>query len=437
MRRIAATSILAIALTGIALPSFAQGVQFRQLVRTGVVTPGVNVNFDDVREPVLDGNWLAFCAQSFTSFGKNGIYRTHIGAGSVGAIATDSTASPSGGGNFRDMCITGGILPSIDDVGVAFSAYSNTLRGVYLWYGSVSRIVDEDSVFPDTVANPSSFDSPSIDGRTAVTWSNTPQTPSFAGVYSFDSNGTFTVTDTNPGTPTFFNVSQASVGNIGVASGDGQYVWLVNQTPSGPSFVYRRSYAPPGPIELVASEGQEIANGHFVAEPVFPQVDRTDPDQLCFMGGAPLQAVYRFDGTEVELVAGTATAIPGGTGNFTTFGLWCSIDAGEVALVGYGSGGQSGIYIGRTNGTLEKLIASGDSLGAGTAEAFSLSREAISQGRVAFSARVGSEAGIWVAPEPGSAATGMVVLALLASAQRLRGAGRASASSRAINASTL
>jgi hypothetical protein len=62
---------------------------------------------------MTDGQSIAFCGQSFSAFGKNGVYRADIG-GSVVAIATDSTPSPSGGGNLRDMCINGEQLPTID-----------------------------------------------------------------------------------------------------------------------------------------------------------------------------------------------------------------------------------------------------------------------------------------------------------------------------------
>lgn len=422
----------------LSLPLAAQAYDFSRVVRTGITVPGIAVSFDDLDEPVLEGGFLAFCGVSYSAFGKNGIYRADLGSGAFDSIATDSTASPSGGGSFRDMCITGGLLPTIDDGDVAFTAYNLTTQGVYLWDGSLGTVVDEDSTFPGTTANPLRWDSPSLGGRIAVTWGNTPQTPNFAGIYSYDIVGLFAVTDTNSTPETaFFNVDQGTVSSAGVLLGEGAYVWHVNNSPSGPNFVYRRRFEPLGPVELIASEGQEIANGHFVDTPLFPQVDRSDPDQLCFMGGAPISGVYRFDGTELELVAGLDTPIPDGTGNFTGFGLWCAIDSGDVVFQATGSGGQNGVYIGNANGSIEKVVDTSDTLDGANPFQFATSREAISDGRIAFAARIGGDASIWVTPEPASAASGLVVLALLASAQRLRGAGRASASSRAISASTL
>jgi hypothetical protein len=43
-------------------------------------------------------------------------------------------------------------------------------------------------------------------------------------------------------------------------------------------------------------------------------------------------------------VAGSATAIPGGTGTFTDFPYAPSVDGGAVALVGTGAGGTTGVH---------------------------------------------------------------------------------------------
>ena len=43
--------------------------------------------------------------------------------------------------------------------------------------------------------------------------------------------------------------------------------------------------------------------------------------------------------------AGTGTAIPGGTGNFTSFPSAPSVGAGGPVFAGTGSGGQYGVYL--------------------------------------------------------------------------------------------
>jgi len=58
-------------------------------------------------------------------------------------------------------------------------------------------------------------------------------------------------------------------------------------------------------------------------------------------------------------IADTATAIPGGTGNFTGFGN-VSISATDVAFLGLGANGQQGIYD-LTGGSLVKVVGLADS----------------------------------------------------------------------------
>jgi hypothetical protein len=53
--------------------------------------------------------------------------------------------------------------------------------------------------------------------------------------------------------------------------------------------------------------------------------------------------IYIGNGT-LGVVADLTTAIPGGTGNFTSFGTAPSIFNGSVAFFGRGSNGQQGIY---------------------------------------------------------------------------------------------
>lgn len=438
MRRRFRSACFGVTLIGIALAHAASGYEFTRVIDGGTMTPGVNVTFADVQPPVLDGDHLAFCGQSFSQFGKNGYYHVDLVTGDVTAIATDSTPSPSGGGNFRDLCITGGLLPSIDAGDLAFAAYSSTVQGVYLWDGSLGTVADEDTDFPGTDAMPFFWDSPSLGGRIAVTWGNTPAVPNFAGVYSFDLLGLFAVIDTNiTAESAFFNVSSGTVNAAGSLIGHGAYVWHVNDSPSGPSHVYRRRFQPLGEIERIASSGQMLPDESFVLSPLNPQVDRSDPEQLCFVGGAPIGAVYRFDGAQIERVADLATPIPDGSGTFEGFGLWCSIDQGDVVFDGYGASFAWGVYRARSSGQLEKVVDATDALPGGAGSQFSVSREAISNGRIAFRARVGTEDSIFVTPEPGAPVAGVAVLALLAARQRLRPSGFASASRRAIKASTL
>jgi hypothetical protein len=82
-------------------------------------------------------------------------------------------------------------------------------------------------------------------------------------------------------------------------------------------------------------------------------------------------------------VADTSTAIPGGTGNFLGFGSFPSISGGDVAFWGFGSGGQSGIYVG--DGTLAKIADENTAIPDGTGNFITFSSLiSISGGDVAF-----------------------------------------------------
>jgi hypothetical protein len=108
-----------------------------------------------------------------------------------------------------------------------------------------------------------------------------------------------------------------------------------------------------------------------------------------------------------------------------------------VVFEGRGASGQWGIYRGRASGVLERVVDRTIALDGAFASQFSVWREAIADGRIAFRARIGTNDEIWVTPEPGAALAAAVALGAIALRYRVRPAGRAMASSRATSASTL
>jgi hypothetical protein len=411
------------ALLALLAASAAHGQTFQKIVGIDEVTPGVNVNFSNVSAPVIDHDQLAFCGQSFMSIGHDGYYRADL-LGNVAVVATEQTQLPGGRGTSPELCVTAESgVPSIDGSRVAFYAPFSGGRGMFLDDGvSLSTLVDTTTDFPGTDADELFWESPSLDGHLAVTW----RSGAFSGIYSFAGPTLFAVADTNPGTPTsegpitFFHVSDGSVS--GPEAGDpidtGAYAFGVNQSPTGPFFVYRRRFGALETAELIASAGDPIAGGGVLPEPFSPQMDRSDPEQLCFLGGGfGITGVYRYDG-QIERVADVATAIPGGTGNFTDFGLHCAIDDGDVVFTGRGDGDQIGVYVGRAGGALERVADTSTSLDGSLPGFFTTSREAISDGRIAFIA----DGEIWVtpAPEPSVALAAMTALLALAGVARRR-----------------
>jgi hypothetical protein len=410
--------IVALALV-LAAPAGAQ--TFQKIVDNTNPVPGLNVTFSELDPPVFDGTTLAFRAQSFASLAGTGIFRVDQ-TGTVEAVATRQTQSPAGGA-FSDFGQSSD-LPSIHAGTVAFIGLSSGGKGIFSGSGgSLTTIVTDDTDFPDTDVVPFRFYSPSLDGRVAVTMTNSPATPNFAGVYSYEVAELFTVVDTNPATFGHFNIGNATT--AGILPGEGVYVYDVNQSPTGPYLIYRRSYQGPNlgdPEALVASGMLRPDGVTTFAYPSRSQVDRSDSEQLCFLDGTGVQGggVFRVIGTAIETVADTDTPIPDGSGNFTEFGLWCAIEAGDVAFVGRGAEGQQGVYVGRSNGILEKVVDTGDTLGGATPYLFEVSREALSDGRLAFKASAGPETALWItsAPEPSARAAGLAALLACATLRR-------------------
>jgi hypothetical protein len=101
------------------------------------------------------------------------------------------------------------------------------------------------------------------------------------------------------------------------------------------------------------------------------------------------KGVYRDDGSGATLiVADIDTAIPGGTGNFTWFGL-PAIDDGRVAFVGQDVNGRQGIYTDWT-GTLERIVDTNTPVPGGGQFLELAWRNApgFDDGRIAFLARI-------------------------------------------------
>ena len=93
-----------------------------------------------------------------------------------------------------------------------------------------------------------------------------------------------------------------------------------------------------------------------------------DGGEVAFFGGGELvgssfvqRGIYRTVGGTLGVVADLNTAIPGGTGNFTSLGSAPSNDGGNVAFVGVGSSGQIGLYL-SAGGMLHEIISLNDTL---------------------------------------------------------------------------
>jgi hypothetical protein len=395
----------------------AQGQGFQRLAAVGDPAPGGG-DFTELEPPSFDGNYASFRALRDVS-PKRGIFRLDLQGGGV-VIADTDTLQPGASGEFSGFGLQFD-YPSLDDGEVVFNGAGSGGRvGVYRASpGSVSRLVDDTTMFPDAPVALGSFGAPSSDGRFVTSASNSPSVPFFAGIYSEVAGMLFSVVDTS--TP-FFNVDQGVVGG-------GLYAFQENDAPLGPHALYVAEQTPQGagPPELVVHSSDPIPDRDRSFDTLlFPQLDRGLGD-LCFWaddGSLGYEGFFRWSrlGGTVELVADTDTPIPGGSGNFSGFSLYCSINSGEVVFAGRGTGFQEGIYRKLPGAALEKVIDTSDLLEGAPVFAFDVSREAVVGGRIAFQALGDFGDAIFVtpAPEPGSTASLVAALGTLAALARRR-----------------
>jgi len=122
-------------------------------------------------------------------------------------------------------------------------------------------------------------------------------------------------------------------------------------------------------------------------EPIAPAIDGTS---VAFFaaGSGGQQGIYVSNPTDPTIpgnpvrIADTATAIPGGTGNFTGF-RDVTISATDVAFLGLGANGQQGIYD-MTGGSLLKVVDLTDLVDGRAITGLNLSRSALVGDPLAF-----------------------------------------------------
>ena len=100
------------------------------------------------------------------------------------------------------------------------------------------------------------------------------------------------------------------------------------------------------------------------------------------LGSSGQQGIYLFDGSVLSRVADLNTAIPGGSGNFTSL-LFPALSGSNVAFLGSGSSGQEGIYL-FDAGVLSRVADLNTAIPGGSGNFASLFIEALSGGNVVF-----------------------------------------------------
>jgi sugar lactone lactonase YvrE len=347
------------------------------------------------------------------SGGQAGVYR--MVNGPPIKVADLNAAIPNGTGNFTAFFIPGPpIVPAIDGSNVAFfGAGSGGQQGIYASVpvdptipGNPIRIADTFTAIPGGTGNFTSFvpgnpiaPNPSISGNKVAFFAagSDGQQGIYAGDFSVQGPPikiADTATAIPGGTGSFTALPQYPC-----ISGD-NLVFLGNGS-GGQQGLYRAGAV--GPPIKVADLNTAIPGGtgtftSFIpGNPIAPAIDGTS---VAFFGAGSggQQGIYvsipadpLIPGNPIK-IADTSTAIPGGTGNFTGFGA-VSLSATDVAFLGLGANGQEGIYD-MTGGSLLKVVDLTAILDGRSITGLSLSRSALVGDPLAFQATLadGSQA---------------------------------------------
>ena len=114
------------------------------------------------------------------------------------------------------------------------------------------------------------------------------------------------------------------------------------------------------------------------------------------IAGDGQEGIYVFDGAELTKAADTNTLVPGAIGRFTRV-VGPTMSGRSVAFAGEASSGERGLYV--FNGTTLSLIADSHTLRPDSPDTFTgfSAPPAISDGNMAFSARSGTQEGLYLA----------------------------------------
>jgi hypothetical protein len=391
------------------------GVVFTKIADTSTVVPGGNGGTylsGYLSGPVISGGTVAFYG---AGGGRDGIY-TGSG-GSVTRVADNSMAVPSSSGNFYDFSD-----PSISGGTVAFQAYGNTVgvTGVYTGSaagGSLARVVDNSMSAPGAGLF-SAFRTPDIVGNTVAvnavynqngvsygipfTFQNGVATPMItqAEINGFGSVGSPQLSSN--GSVAFYGYKYS---NYGIYTGNGGTLTTIAD----------RLTLMPEVNSQFAGFGNPSING----------------DRVVFSGygpgnGSTVYGIFAGSGGPLTVLVDSTMAIPGGSGNFATFGENLAVSSSAMAFTATNSAQQNGLYM-LTGNSLSKIAAVGDILDGKVISSLSLTSNGLDGMTVAFTASfVGGSEGIFIAtvstaPEPsGLALAGSALTMTLAAIRRSR-----------------
>lgn len=342
--------------------AFTQGAELPALlaVNAAVPIPGGMGNFVSLPgSPSFSRGNLAFFGVG--ALGQQGIYLMDAlkpGPAPI-KIADVNTAIPGGVGNFLsfgDLAQPGD--PCVDDKNVAFyGTGADGQRGVYASINNaLIRVMDTATAIPggtgNFIAAPTDpcisgenvgFRGEGLGGQQGIYARINGSLVRIADASTAIPGGTGTFTST-PGDPCISGDAVAFLGN----GADGQQGIYLSQAGTLSVVVDRQTAIPGGAGQFTSIPTDPCIYGNTVA--------------FVGEGSGGQQGVYvKTPGDPCQFIADRGTPIPGGAGNFTGFGT-VSVSETDLAFIGHGAGGQTGIYD-YVNDQLVKVVAVGDRLG--------------------------------------------------------------------------
>jgi len=365
----------------------------RRIVGFDTPTPGAGGTFWAFgNQPAIDRGVVVFEA---SGGGQTGIYRYQ--AGELTVVADRNTAVPG-----TDEYFYGFSRVSIDRGSIAFAGKPTAepgMTGVYaLIDGELQRVVDPTTAVPGRSESTDDLRSPCIGGQTVAFWGK--GSDHKEGIYIWrPGQGVAVVADHDtpvPGiTGTFSYLGdQAAVDGESVVFYGGRYqerAGIYRDTNGVGSVVCDKSTRIPGGSGNFVSFSNPSADDGMVAFRGFGDFEQT--------------GIYAHADGGLVRIADKGTSMPGGQ-KFTWFHSQVAIDGGNVAFVGYGESGSSGLYA-RYDGVLGEIIDLDDTLEGKSLRELHIGRESLSGGRVVFRARFTDDSeSLYIAtiPEPATVA---------------------------------
>jgi hypothetical protein len=376
----------ALLILAVPFPGQALDFEYIKIADTSTVVPSnSSQTFTSFAAPHLDGYNVVFSGASvFGAQGnRSGDYMS-IG-GVLSRIADLNTPAAGSTGNYTSIG-----SPAVSGTNVVFlGSTSSSSNGFYLYPNGLpgSRVLDVNTAIPSGSGNFTSFAAPSISGTNIAFYgAGTGQ----GGTYS-TAGGLHAAANLNTAVPggtgnfsdfgTLPTIRNAQVAFLGYGTGQ---QGLYTETGGVLAKVVDTSTIPPDSAVSFTSFSNPSFDGGSVAF-------------HAFSGGGVQNGIYSTAGG-LNAVADSGTAIPGGSGNFTSLGDNTAIDGGSVVFTGSGSGSQSGIY---TNyGGVNTVVNNTTFVNGQLLTGYSISHDAISRGNFAFAySNSPSNSGIYVAEQ--------------------------------------